>query len=385
MIAVSISAVALAIWVYLVFARGGFWLCRERDNARAPLPAVMPQLAVVVPARNEAESIGQSITSLLNQDYPALAVVLVDDDSTDGTAEIARRMAAALGKEDRLTIVTGSPLPPRWTGKLWAVKQGIAAAEEKFAPKYVLLTDADIVHAPDTASWLVGHAEQGQRVLTSLTARWRCQNLPERVHIPAFIYYFGILYPFAWVNRPDHSMAGAAGGCMLVRADALRAAGGIDVIRDALIDDCALAAAMKKQGPIWLGLTDRVVSVRPYTTWGDIRRMVARSAYAQLNYSPLQLIGCVAGLILTYMVPPFMALFATGWAQIFGFAAWLLMAMSFQPILRFYRLSPLWGVALPAISFLFMLYTLDSAYQFFAGKGGTWKGRVQAKAHGDSR
>ena len=381
MIAAFLSAVALAIWIYLVFARGGFWLCRERDNAREPLPAVPPQIAIVVPARNEADNIAQSITSLLKQDYPALAVVLVDDDSTDGTADVARRTGAALGKEDRLTIVTGSPLPPRWTGKLWAVKQGIAAAEEKFAPKYLMLTDADIVHAPDTASWLVAHAEKHNIVLTSLTARWRCENLPERVHIPAFIYYFEMLYPFAWVNRPDHSMAGAAGGCMLVRADALRAAGGIDVIRDALIDDCALAGAMKKQGPIWLGLTNRVVSIRPYTTWVDIRRMVARSAYAQLNYLPLQLMGCVAGLILTYLVPPFMALFATGWAQIFGFAAWLLMAMSFQPILRFYRLSPLWGVALPAITFLFMLYTLDSAYQYAAGKGGAWKGRVQAKAH----
>ena len=381
MIAPLLAAVALAIWVYLVFARGGFWLCRERDGAREQLPAVLPQIAIVVPARNEADNIAQSITSLLSQDYPALSVVLVDDDSTDGTADVARRTAAALGKEDRLTIVTGAPLPPRWTGKLWAVKQGIAEAEEKFAPKYLMLTDADIVHAPDTASWLVAHAENHNIVLTSLTARWRCENLPERVHIPAFIYYFAMLYPFAWVNRPDHPRAGAAGGCMLVRADALRAAGGIDVIRDALIDDCALAGAMKKQGPIWLGLTNRVQSIRPYATWGDIRRMVARSAYAQLNYSPLQLVGCVAGLILTYLVPPFMALFASGWAQIFGFAAWLLMAMSFQPILRFYRLSPLWGVALPAITFLFMLYTLDSAYQYAAGKGGAWKGRVQAKAH----
>jgi hopene-associated glycosyltransferase HpnB len=385
MIAASVSALAFAIWLYLVFARGGFWLCRERDDTREPLPAVPPQIAIVVPARNEAENIAQSVTSLLSQDYPALSMILVDDDSTDGTAEVARRTAAALGKEARLTIVTGSPLPPRWTGKLWAVKQGIAAAEEKFAPKYLMLTDADIVHAPDTATWLVAHAEKHDLVLTSLTARWRCEDLPERVHIPAFIYYFEMLYPFAWVNRADHPMAGAAGGCMLVRADALRAAGGIDVIRDALIDDCALAGAMKRQGPIWLGLTDRVVSVRPYTAWGDIRRMVARSAYAQLNYSPLQLIGCVAGLVLTYLVPPLMALFASGWAQIFGIAAWALMTISFQPVLRFYRLSPLWGLALPAISFLFMLYTLDSAYQYFAGKGGTWKGRVQAKAHGDSR
>jgi len=379
------SALALAIWVYLVFARGGFWLGRERDDSNPQHRGVPPKVAIVVPARNEADNIAQSVTSLLNQDYPALSLVLVDDDSSDGTAEVARRLAAAIGKQDRLTIVNGAPLPPRWTGKLWAVKQGIAAAEEKFTPKYLMLTDADIVHAPDTLSWLVAHAEQGSRVLTSLTARWRCENLPERVHIPAFIYYFAMLYPFAWVNRADHAMAGAAGGCMLVRADALRAAGGIDVIRDALIDDCALARAMKQQGPIWLGLTDRVVSIRPYTGWGEIRRMVARSAYAQLNYSPLQLIGCVAGLVLTYLVPPLTALLFSGWAQIFGLAAWALMALSFQPILRFYRLSPLWGVALPAISFLFMLYTLDSAYQYFAGKGGSWKGRVQAKAHGDSR
>lgn len=385
MIALFISALACAIWIYLVFARGGFWLGRERDDAHEQLPAAPPQIAIVVPARNEADNIAQSVTSLLAQDYPAFTLVLVDDDSTDGTADIARQTAAALGKQDRLTIMSSTPLPPRWTGKLWAVKQGIAAAEEKFAPKYLMLTDADIVHAPDTAGWLVAHAEKHDMVLTSLTARWRCENLPERVHIPAFIYYFEMLYPFAWVNRPDHPMAGAAGGCMLVRANALRAAGGIDVIREALIDDCALAVAMKKQGPIWLGLTNRVVSIRPYTTWNEIRRMVARSAYAQLNYSPLQLIGCVAGLIMTYLVPPLMALFASGWAQIFGIAAWALMAISFQPILRFYRLSPLWGVALPAITFLFMLYTLDSAYQYFAGKGGTWKGRVQAKAHGDSR
>jgi hopene-associated glycosyltransferase HpnB len=379
MIALTLATAALATWLYLVFARGGFWLGRERDDRRAALPAVLPQVAIVVPARNEADNIAQSVTSLLAQDYPALSLVLVDDDSSDSTAEIACRAAAETGAQDRLTVIRAGALPPRWTGKLWALKQGIAVAEEKFAPKYLMLTDADIVHAPDTVSWLVAHAEAHQLVLTSLTARWRCENLPERVHIPAFIYYFQMLYPFAWVNRADHPMAGAAGGCMLVRADALRAAGGIDIIWDALIDDCALAVAMKKQGPIWLGLTDRVNSIRAYTTWGDIRRMVARSAYAQLGYSPLALIGTVAGLVLTYLVPPFMTLFASGWAQVFGIAAWALMAISFQPILRFYRLSPLWGLALPAITVLFMLYTLDSAYQYAAGKGGAWKGRVQAK------
>jgi hopene-associated glycosyltransferase HpnB len=381
MIAGVLSAAALAAWIYLVFARGWFWLGRERDDGMPALPPVLPQVVIVVPARNEADSIAQSVTSLLAQDYPALSLVLVDDDSSDGTAEIARRAAAALGKEDRLTVVSSSALPTRWTGKLWAVKQGIAEAEEKFAPKYLMLTDADIVHAPDTASWLVAHAEAHKIVLTSLTARWRCEAFSERVHIPAFIFFFQLLYPFAWVNRPESDTAAGAGGCMLVRADALRAAGGIDVIRDALIDDCALAAEMKKQGPIWIGLTDRVQSIRPYPHWNDIRRMVARSAYAQLGYSPLMLIGTTLGLLLTYLVPPFTALFASGWAQLFGIVAWALMAIAFQPTLRFYRLSPLWGLALPAITFLFMLYTLDSAYQYATGKGGTWKGRVQAKAH----
>ena len=379
MIGLVLAALSLAVWVYLLFARGCFWLARERDDAAMIAPATPPSVAIVVPARNEADSIATSVASLLRQDYPAFALVLVDDDSDDGTADVARRAAAGLDAEQRLTIVRGEKLPPRWTGKLWAVKQGIAATEDKLAPKYLMLTDADIVHAPDTLSWLVAHAEANGLVLASLTARWRCENLAERVHIPAFIFFFQMLYPFAWVNRPDHPMAGAAGGCMLLRADALRAAGGIDIIRDALIDDCALARELKKQGPIWLGLTDRVRSIRPYANWGEIRRMVARSAYAQLDYSPLILAGTVAGLALTYLVPPCMALFASGWAQIFGIVTWALMVLAFQPTLRFYRLSPLWGVALPAISFLFMLYTLDSAYQYAAGKGGSWKGRVQAK------
>ena len=382
MIAVALSAVALAAWLYLVFARGGFWLGRERDDIAVPRPAVPPSVVIVVPARNEAPTIAETVTSLMSQDYPALSLVLVDDDSDDGTAEVARGAAAALGREDRLTIVTSPMLPSGWTGKLWAVKQGIAAAEMLFAPKYLMLTDADIIHASDTVSWMAAQAEAHQLVLTSLTARWRCEGLAERVHIPAFIFFFQMLYPFAWVNRPDNPAAGASGGCMLVRADALRAAGNIDVIQGALIDDCALAAELKKQGPIWIGLTDRVRSIRPYPGWGDIRRMVARSAYAQLGYSPLMLAGTIAGMALTYLVPPFMALFGSGLAQTLGAITWALMAIAFQPTLRFYRLSPLWGIALPAITFLFMLYTLDSAYQYAAGKGGAWKGRVQAKASG---
>jgi hopene-associated glycosyltransferase HpnB len=381
MIALLLSGTALTIWLYLLFARGGFWLCGERDDGTPPRPAAWPKVVAVVPARNEADGIARSIGSLLAQDYPALAIVLVDDDSNDHTGTIGRNAAAHTGAVERLTVVNGKPLAPGWTGKLWAEKQGIEAAET-LAPKYLLLTDADITHTPDTLSWLVAHAEAHSLVLASLTAKWRCDNLAERVHIPAFIFFFQMLYPFRWVNRPDHRMAGAAGGCMLVRADALRAAGGIDAIRDALIDDCALAVAMKRQGPIWLGLTDRSQSIRPYPGWGDIRRMVARSAYAQLRYSPLLLAGTVLGMALTYLVPPTMALFSSGWAQALGIVTWLLMAAAFQPTLRYYRASPLWGLALPAITFLYMLYTLDSAYQYAAGKGGVWKGRVQAKASG---
>src|SRR6202048_3713525 len=245
MIALALSAVALATGIYLVFARGLFWLRPERDGAPVRRPAVPPSVAIVVPARNEADSIAESVTALAAQDYAALNLVLVDDDSDDGTAEVARRAAAAIGAAERLTIVSNTSLPKGWTGKLWAVKQGIAAAEEKFTPKYLLLTDADIVHDADTVSWLVGHAEAHNLVLTSLTARWRCENLAERVHIPAFIFFFQMLYPFAWVNDPKNDMAGAAGGCMLVRTDALRAAGGIDAIHGALIDDCGLAVELK--------------------------------------------------------------------------------------------------------------------------------------------
>src|ERR1044072_4882871 len=352
MAALLLAAASLAVWLYLVFARGFFWLGRERDTAVIAPPPAPPSVALVVSARNEAETIAQRVASLLGQDSPALSLIVADDDSQDGTAAVARAAAASLGAADKLTIVESHALPEGWTGKLWAVEQGVAVGGGTFAPDYLMLTDADIVQAKDTLRWLVAHAEQHKLALASLTARWRCQGFPERVHIPAFIYFFQMLYPFAWVNRPDHAVAGAAGGCMLVRADALRAAGGIEVIRDALIDDCALAAALKKQGPIWVGLTDRSRSIRPYASWADMRRMIARSAYAQLQYSPLLLAGTILGMVLTYLVPPFMALFASGWGQFLGALTWALMAISFQPILRFYRLSPLWGVALPAISFL---------------------------------
>jgi hopene-associated glycosyltransferase HpnB len=372
-----IATLALAIWLYLLLGRGGFWLSSERDDGDFPAVNDWPRLAVVIPARDEAQGIGACIGSLLQQDYPGeWTIILVDDGSTDGTAAIARQAAAAQG---RLDVVTGRPLPAGWTGKLWAVSQGIEVAGRAApAPEHVLLSDADIVYAPDALTSLVARAKAGGLVLTSLMVKLRCESLAERALIPAFIFFFEMLYPFAWVNRQEAATAAAAGGCMLVRADALGQAGGIASISNALIDDCALARQLKRRGPIWLGLTQRAASIRPYPRFEDIRRMVARSAYAQLRYSPLILAGVLAGMGVTYLAPPLVAAFGTGWVRILGLAAWLLMAIAFQPTLRFYRVSPLWGIALPAIAFCYTLFTLDSAVQFWRGKGGLWKGRVQA-------
>ena len=374
---IVIALIALVVWLYLLLARGAFWRCSERDDSAPSELPVWPRVAAVVPARNEADCIGDSIGSLLRQDYAGRwAVVLVDDDSADGTADIAHAAAQA---DDRLHVVRGRGLPAGWTGKLWALKQGIdAAMNVQEPPDYLLLTDADIVHSPESLSRLVAHAESKRLVLTSLMVKLRCESFAEHANIPAFIFFFQMLYPFRWVNRPQGTVAAAAGGCMLVRADTLRKAGGIEVIRGALIDDCALAKALKVHGPIWLGLTERVRSIRPYPAFADIRRMVARSAYAQLRYSPLLLLGTVAGMVLTYLVPPLMAIFGSGAARVIGIGTWALMAIAFQPTLRLYRLSPLWGIALPAIALQYMLFTLDSAYQYVRGRGGAWKGRVQA-------
>ena len=376
----GIAALAVAIWLYLVFARGSFWLCSERDLGESkPLPA-WPSVAVVIPARNEADGIDETIGSLLRQDYAgAFTIILVDDDSNDGTADIARQTAAGLNASDRLRVIDGKPLPRGWTGKLWAVKQGVEAAQAaSHPPDYLLLSDADIVYAPEVLGGLVARAASNKLVLTSLMVKLRCESFAERSLIPAFIFFFQMLYPFPWVNNPGGTTAAAAGGCMLVRSDALKAAGGIDAIRNALIDDCSLAKLLKAQGPIWLGLTERVHSSRPYPDFEDIRRMVSRSAYAQLRYSPLLLAGTVVGMALTYLAPPMLALFASGPARWLGLLAWALMAVAFFPTLRLYGRSALWGLALPAIALCYMLFTLNSALQFARGKGGLWKGRVQA-------
>ena len=363
---------SLAIWIGLLTARGGFWLARERDTAPLPQPAQWPSVVAVVPARDEADVVARSAASLAVQDYPGeFRVVLVDDGSSDGTGALACAALASRGE-----VRAGAPLPPGWTGKLWAVSQGITAAG---APDYLWLTDADIEHAPDTLRTLVARAESDDRVLVSLMAKLRCDSLAERALVPAFILFFMMVYPFSRVNSP-RGVGAAAGGCVLVRGDALERAGGIGAIRGALIDDCAFGAMMKRQGRVWLGLTDRSRSIRPYEDAGALAAMISRSAYAQLRYNPWLLAGTIAGLALVYAVPPVLALSAGGSARWLGVAAWGAMVLAFQPILRFYRRSPLWGVAAPLIAAFYAGCTLLSAWEYARGYGGLWKGRAQAMA-----
>lgn len=372
-----LGVLPLIIWAGLVFAHGGFWKADQRDDLAPPLhPRQWPKVIAVVPARDEADVIARGVGSLLAQDYPGdFRVILVDDSSSDGTADAARAEAIRLGRTDRLEVLTGEPLAEGWTGKLWAVHQGVTRAQAS-KPKYLLLTDADIGHAPDNLRDLVCRAEAGRLVLTSLMAELHCKTKAERFLIPAFVFFFQMVYPFARVNRPGRTAA-AAGGVMLAEREALLAAGGIPAIRKALIDDCALGALMKQQGPIWLGLTHRATSLRPYETVGQIGRMVSRSAYAQLDYSPLKLIGVVLGMGLVY-IAPIAAILMGGALTVLGLVTYLLMAFSFQPMLRFYRVSPLWGLALPAIGAAYTVFTVQSALQMWRGRGGLWKGRAQA-------
>lgn len=363
----------LACWLCLLLGRHGFWRFRERDDLPPGSPPVRwPSVTAVVPARNEAEVIATSLRSLLAQDYPGIfRIVVVDDQSDDGTADQVRSLAS-----DRITLVPGTARPADWKGKPWAMRQGFDPACD-----FLWFTDADIAHRPDTLATLVARAEAAPpRALVSLMAELSCATPAERFLIPAFVYFFAMLYPFGAVNDPRRRLAAAAGGCMLVRTECLVRAGGLEGIRGALIDDCALAARLKSQSPIWLGLTRRSMSLRPYGTLHELRRMVARSAYTQLRHSPLLLGGTLAALGLIFVAPVLAAAFAHGFAQAAGIAAWLLMAATLQPILAFYRRSPLWGLALPAIAACYAAFTLDSAIQHWRGRGGLWKNRIQSAA-----
>ena len=382
-----LATASLAIWVYLLLARGGFWRARERDEfwPRDADPAHWPDVVAIIPARDEAECVGKCVASLLRQDYPGrFSIMLVDDESRDGTGDIAKAAAVSCGSEERLTILRGAPRPPAWGGKVWAMSQGLEEVGKSEAPpERLLFCDADIAFAPDILSMLARRAEADNCALVSLMAKLRCTSLAERALIPAFVFFFQMLYPFAWVNDPRAHAAAAAGGCMLADRQALLRAGGFEAMRGALIDDCALAALMKPQGPLALALTRGVVSLRPYPHFGDIGAMVARSAYSQLDYSLIKLIGVAAGMILTFLVAPFAALFASGAAGLIGLVAWIVMALAFQPMLRFYGRATSWGLAMPLIAGAYLAFTLNSAYLYWRGRGGQWKGRVQAAKGAD--
>ena len=381
------AALACAAWAWLLLLRGGFWRAHVRDDADGALPSPepWPRVVAIVPARDEAEVIAASVESLLGQDYPgAFAVVVVDDHSSDGTADIARAAAARFSRTGgRFDILPAADLPTGWTGKLWAMNCGSRYVESlPEPPDYLLFTDADIRYEPGTLTALVRRARHDSLVLTSLMAKLHCASFGERALIPAFIYFFQLLYPFAWVNRVGRRTAAAAGGCMLMQRTALVAAGGVAAVRGELIDDCALGRLLKLQGPIRLSLTERVRSLRAYHRVGEVRPMISRSAYAQLDYSPWLLVGTVVALAVTCVAPPLLAFGATGWAQWLALAAWAQMAVSLQPTLRFYGLSPWWGLALPAIAATYLVFTLDSAYRHWRGRGGVWKGRAHAPAPG---
>ncbi|MGF6532603.1 hopene-associated glycosyltransferase HpnB [Paraburkholderia sp. GAS33] len=383
-----LSCLSLLIWCVLLFFRGGFWRARPAAPlATAPRDA-WPAVAAVVPARNEADVIAQAVGTLLAQEYPGpFHVIVVDDHSTDGTADAARAAALQLQCSDRLTVLTAKPLPPGWSGKVWAQSQGIEAVRTLGLPAdFLLLTDADIGHPTDAVTQLVARADAEKRDLVSLMVRLRCDSLWEKALIPAFVFFFAKLYPFSWVNNPRNKTAAAAGGCMLVRRTALEEAGGIESIRGELIDDCSLAARIKHRGegrhPIRLDVAARSVSLRPYDNSGEIWNMIARTAFTQLRYSGWLLAGTLAGMTIIYLIPPIAALLLgpLDWP---AWLAWAAMCCAYAPMLRYYGRSPLWAPFLPLVALFYVGATFASAVRYWRGKGGQWKARVQAPVQQD--
>jgi hopene-associated glycosyltransferase HpnB len=386
--AVAACALAALAWAYLLAARGGYWRTDQRLPAGTADPDRWPGVAAVIPARDEAAILPETLPGLLAQDYRgAFSVVLVDDDSTDGTAQVAAGLGQAQpGRARPLRVVSGSPTPAGWAGKVWAMAQGLRAAPEA---DYILFTDADIGYQPGTVTALVRAAEADDRVLVSQMALLRADTGWERLLVPAFVYFFAMLYPFRLVNRPEAGTAAAAGGCMLVRRHALAAAGGLERIRGARIDDVALGGLLKSAAAgnrCWLGLTTDIRSRRPYPRLAQLWDMVARSAYTQLRYSPAALAGTVAGLLWLYLLPPAAALAglavlaagaaAAGWLAAAGLAGWAIMSVTYLPMLRLYRLSPLRAPSLPLIAVMYAAMTADSARRHYRGRGGEWKGRT---------
>lgn len=361
------ALLSAAVWTYLLGWHGRFW---QAGPVLAPAaPRAAAEVTIVVPARDEAGSIARCLTSLLGQHYAgAFRVVLVDDGSTDGTGAIAR----AIG-DPRLTVLTGAPCPAGWSGKLWALRQGIAASGK---PDYLLLTDADIVHDPRHLATLVAQAERGRLDLVSEMVELACLSPAERALVPAFVFFFQLLYPFARVNNPMAVTAAAAGGTMLIRRPALERIGGIDTVRGALIDDVALAAAIKRGGRIWLGHSALARSIRPYPGAADIWRMIARTAYVQLRFSPALLVATTLAMALVWLLPPWLAVTGEGLPRLLGLLTWVAAMLSFLPTLGRFRQSPLWALALPLIAVFYMAATIGSALDHHRGRGVSWKRRA---------
>lgn len=378
MFLLTLALLILAVWLALWLAHAAFWHI-DREPAPPP-PKTWPAVIAVIPARNEAEHIGETLASLWQQDYPGdLRIVVVDDQSEDGTAEAAFQAAEVHGQTKTLRVLTAEALPEGWAGKVWAMQQGLMCGVPPDDPApYILFSDADITHGKDALRELVCRAEAGSCDLVSFMVRLQCRSAAEKLLIPAFVFFFKLLYPFRRVNDPLDPLAGAAGGTMLVRRKALARIGGLACIHDALIDDCALAREIKRDGhQIWLGLSETSISTRHYGRLRDILAMIARTAYTQLGYSPLRLLGCVVGLSLIFLAPPLLLGFASGWPKALGGAAWLLMSLLYLPMVRFYRRSPLWALLLPLTALLYLWATILSAWHHTRGRGGAWKGRTR--------
>lgn len=387
---IAAGVVSLLIWAYLLLGRGGFWRIRpaaspislQEKSLREKSANENPvRIAVIVPARNEADVVARAISSLLRQTgHSSIHIFLVDDGSTDSTAQVARDSAVAAGRAESLTVIAGSPLPPGWSGKLWAMQQGIDRARNMAPPPdFFLFTDADIEHAPEGVSTLVAIAQAGPYNLASFMVKLHCETPAEKLLVPAFVFFFFKLYPPAWIANPRRATAGAAGGCILLRPAALEQAGGLQAIRQEVIDDCALAARVKRNGGrLWLGASATTRSLRPYRSFSEIGRMISRSAFNQLRHSSLLLLLSILGMAATYLLPPALALLSHhATPAALGAAAWLLLLLTYVPVLRLYRLGPLWALALPLVAVFYAGATFHSAWKYWTGRGGEWKGRIQ--------
>ncbi len=376
--AIFIAAIPLAIWIYLFLGRGNFWLLREDQSERKPLET-WPRVVAILPARNEAETISRSITSLAKQDYAGeFSILVVDDHSEDNTALLAQQAAEECGAARRVAIHRAAALAPGWTGKLWALHEGVRAAASD-DPDFFWFTDADVVHAPDTLKRLIVRAKGESLDLVSLMVLLQAKTIPERLLIPPFLYFFLMLYPPRWIADPSARTAGAAGGCILLRRDALERSGGLAAIRGEVIDDCALARAVKRSGGhLWMGLTRASVSLRSYGSLAEIRELIARTAFTQLRYSFFLLIATLAGLFVTYLLPWISFFAGDDPAWFLAGTAISLMTVTYGVTVRFYNLSFFWALTLPVAAVFYGYATCVSAVRFWFGRGGQWKGRAQA-------